>query len=532
MNVFQKWMKHTLSHSSEQKSRENEDMASKVTVDTCLTANIDWIIQRLGNSTDLIMRPFKMGENGTQNAAIFYIEGISDMKSILEPLSMILHEQAKQEVRWPVLNAEDFIQRLLIPVGSVKKVVDMSALLQAMLSGDTVILFDGIEYGVVASSRQWKGRSIEEPSTEPVVRGPREGFTEVLRTNTALLRRKIKDPNLWMETLQIGRVTQTDVAFMYIKGIASSVVVDEVRNRLKSIDIDSILESGYIEELIQDKTFTFFPTVYNSERPDVIGAELLEGRVAILVDGTPVVLVVPAIFAEFLQASEDYYQRADFATFIRIIRYCSLGITLLAPALYVAIITFHQEILPPQLLISLADAREGVPFPAFVEAVLMELVFEILREAGVRMPKTIGQAVSIVGTLVIGQAAVEAGLVSPAMVIIVSLTAIANFVIPSYSVAISLRLLRFFMMMLAASLGIYGILLGLFVTVFHMCSLRSFGIPYMSTFAPFHLADQKDAILRVPWWAMVSRPSYTKNRNYIRIGSDTDRAKQDPSGES
>ncbi|MBP1155811.1 MULTISPECIES: spore germination protein [unclassified Paenibacillus] len=530
MKLFRKWIKKKLSHSPNQKSPQIEGSTSEISLDTRLNTNIDVITQRLGNSTDLMIRHFIMGDKNQQNAAILYFDGITDTKSVLEPLVMILHEQSNQQVQWPIIDAEDFIQRLFVPVGSVKMVRDMTSLLKAILSGDTAILFDGLDYGVIAGSRQWKERSIEEPNTESVVRGPRDGFTESLRTNTSLLRKRIKNPDLWMETLQIGRVTQTDVAMMYINGIASPKVVDEVRTRLNSIDIDSILESGYIEEFIQDKTLTVFPLVYNSERPDVISAELLEGRVAILVDGTPFVLIVPALFVQFLQASEDHYQRWDFATFIRLIRYASLGIALVAPALYVAIITFHQEILPPQLLMNLIAAREDVPFPAFVEAMIMEITFEILREAGVRMPKTVGQAVSIVGTLVIGQAAVEAGLVSPAMVIIVSLTAIANFVIPSYSIAISLRLLRFFMMMLAGSLGIFGILLGLFIIVFHLCSLRSFGVPYLSTFAPFHLDDQKDAILRVPRWAMFSRPFYTKNRNYIRIGSETISPNQDLHG--
>lgn len=530
MDLFRKWTKKKLTHSPKQKSPQIENSMSEKSLDTCLNNNICEIKQRLGNSTDLIVRNFKMGNQESRYAAILYIDGITDTKSVLEPLVTILNEQGNQELHWPVLEAEDFIQRLFIPLGSVKMVRDMTPLLHAILSGDTVILFDGLESGVIAGSRQWKDRSIEEPNTESVVRGPRDGFTETLRTNTSLIRRRIKSPDLWMETIQIGRLTQTDVAMMYINGIASPNVVDDVRSRLNSIDIDSVLESGYIEEFIEDKTLTVFPLVYNSERPDVISAELLEGRVAILVDGTPFVLVVPAMFVQFLQASEDYYQRWDFATFIRFIRYVSLGITLLAPALYVAIITFHQEILPPELLMSLVAAREGVPFPAFVEAMIMEIVFEILREAGVRMPKTVGQAVSIVGTLVIGQAAVEAGLISPAMVIIVSLTAIANFVIPSYSLAISLRLLRFFMMMLAGSLGIFGILLGLFIIVFHLCSLRSFGIPYLSTFSPFHPDDQKDAILRVPRWAMFSRPSYTKNRNYIRIGSETMTSQNNLSG--
>jgi spore germination protein KA len=510
------------SGSPDQRQQNWEDATSEIPINTCMSTNVDWIMKRLGDSTDLMIRRFQIGERQSYSAAALFLEGISDANKLLEALAAAMRDQTVQESDVPPVDWEALIQRLILPAGSVKKADNMTAVLQALLFGDTVFLIDGLNYALLGGSRKLEDRGIEEPSNEPVVRGPRDGFNETLRTNISLIRRRIKDPNLWMETLQIGRSTQTDVSFLYMNGIASPKVIDEVRKRLKAIDIDSVLESGYIEEFIQDKTFTLFPLVYTTERPDVVAAELLEGRVAILVDGTPFVLIAPAMLIQFLQASEDHYQRWDFATFIRLIRYASLGITLLAPALYIAITTFHQEVLPTQLLMSLAAAREGVPFPAFVEAVLMEITFEILREAGVRMPKTIGQAVSIVGTLVIGQAAVEAGLVSPAMVIVVAITAISNFVLPSYSIAISFRMLRFLMMILAATLGVFGILLGLFLMVFHLCGLVSFGLPYMNGIAPFHLNDQKDVILRVPRWAMFTRPSYNKNSNFTRVGSDED----------
>lgn len=522
IKLFNKQRYSDYTSSPVKKSHSWVEVDTEIKVDISIKTNIDWITNRLGNSTDLTIRYFKMGEKDSRAAAVLFLEGISDAPKMLESIVTAVRDHANQELHWLVVDGEDFMDRLILPAGSVKRANNMTDILKAILFGDTVILLEGWEYGVLASSRKMEDRGIEEPSNEPVVRGPRDGFNETLRTNTSLIRRRIKDPNLWMESMQIGRSTQTDVAIMYLNGVASQMVIDEVRMRLKAIDVDGILESGYIEEFIQDKTFTPFPLVYTTERPDVVAAELLEGRVAILVDGTPFVLIAPAMLIQFLQASEDHYQRWDFATFIRLIRYVSLGITLLAPALYIAITTFHQEVLPTQLLMSLAAAREGVPFPAFIEALLMEMTFEILREAGVRMPKTIGQAVSIVGTLVIGQAAVEAGLVSPAMVIVVAITAISNFVLPSYSIAISFRMLRFFMMILAGTLGFFGILLGLLAAVFHLCGLVSFGLPYMSGFAPFHLNDQKDAILRVPRWAMFTRPSYIKDRNFTRVGLDKD----------
>ncbi|MBP1969171.1 hypothetical protein J2Z83_001274 [Virgibacillus natechei] len=282
--------------------------------------------------------------------------------------------------------------------------------------------------------------------------------------------------------------------------------------------MDGILESGYIEELIQDKTFTFFPTIFNTERPDVAASNLLEGRVMNLIDGTPFVLVAPATFVQYFQVNEDYFQHATIGTFLRFIRLFAFFAALLAPAIFIAVTTLHKEMIPPALLISLAAQREGVPFPVFVEALVMELTFEVLREAGVRMPKATGQAVSIVGTFVIGVAAVKAGLVSAAIVIVVSITAIASFVFPAYNMGIAVRLLRFVMMFLAAVYGLFGITIGLIALVLHLSSLRSFGTPYMAPFGPFIAADQKDALIRVPWRGMISRPSLINQKNIVRKG--------------
>ncbi|MDF2715848.1 MAG: gerKA5 [Paenibacillus sp.] len=282
--------------------------------------------------------------------------------------------------------------------------------------------------------------------------------------------------------------------------------------------LKNVLTAGDIS-IIQDKTLTPFQTVYNSERPDSIAAGLLEGRIAILVDGTPFVLLVPALFIHYFQAAEDYYQRADISTLLRVVRFISFFFALLAPSLYIAITTYHQEMLPTNLLISLAAQREGVPFPAFIEALLMEITYEILREAGVRMPRTVGQAVSIVGTLVIGQAAVEAGIVSAVMVIIVSITAISSYVIPSSGMSISIRMIRFILMGLAASFGFYGILIGLIILVLHLASLYSFGVPYMSPLGPFLPEDQKDTLFRVPWPKMTTRPRSNKPKRPSRLRS-------------
>lgn len=498
-------------------SSESKDAPSTIEpLHTNLLENIQQIKETLGNSNDIIIREVHVGKTEKQLIAIIYTDGLADNGIITDFIleSLMLDLDAS-----PTLRSTDVIQFLkdsCLTVGDVKDITDFKAFYSAILTGETVILIDGHANGISASTKSAKDRAVTEPTTESVIRGPREAFTETLRTNTALLRRKIKSPNLWLKPRVVGRVTQTDVAIMYINGIANDKIVEEVLTRIDRIDIDGILESGYIEELIQDTTFTLFPTVYNSERPDVIASELLEGRVAIFVDGTPFVLTVPAVFTTFIQSAEDHYQRSDISSLIRILRYIGIGISLVGPSLYIAITTFHQEMLPTPMLISLAAQREGVPFPAFVEAIIMEFAFEILREAGLRMPRTIGPAVSIVGTIVIGQAAVEAGIVSAAMVIVVSLTAICSFLFPAYALSNAIRVLRFPLMLLAGMFGLFGIMLGIITLVFHLCSLRSFGVPYMSPLAPYIPSDQKDAILRFPRWALLTRPRLINQKNIIK----------------
>ncbi|MDD3364031.1 MAG: spore germination protein, partial [Syntrophomonas sp.] len=355
--------------------------------------------------------------------------------------------------------------------------------------------------------RHHNERSITQPDNEILVRGPREGFTETLTTNLPLLRRCVKSPNLMFEPMKIGRITATDISVAYIKGIASPDLINEVKQRLQRIDIDGILESGYLEEFIEDNPYSPFPQIMHTERPDRVAAALLQGRIAIFTDGTPFVLIVPAEFTSFLTAPEDYYERFLVGTAIRWIRMVAFAISLVLPSIYIAVTTFHVEMIPTRLLISITSYRQGLPFPTLMEAFMMELTFEILREAGVRLPRSIGQAVSIVGALVIGQAAVQAGIVSPLMVIIVAFTGIASFAFPSYNLGISIRLLRFPLMLLAGLLGLFGMMFGIILISIHVAGLRSLGVPYLSSLAPLHLTDLKDVLVRAPWWAMDERPA-------------------------
>ncbi|SFM13435.1 spore germination protein KA [Gracilibacillus orientalis] len=492
------------------------DQKQKKSIISSLEESIKYINETLGNSDDFIVRKIRIGKEEQINIGIFYIDGLVDTQKIndfvIEPL-MFDFQDKNIHSKHDLLTV---IKDSTISVGDIEDVTDYGSLLSSLASGQIIILVDGFTKGFTIGLTNENYRGVTEPSQETVVRGPKEGFTETLRTNTALIRRKINSPNLRVETRKIGEVTQTQVSIMYIRGIVNEKVLEEVRTRLSKINIDGLLESNYIEELIQDKTFSPFPTMYNTERPDVVSACLLEGRVAILVNGTPFVLLVPSLFIQFFQAAEDHYQRWDFSTFIRFLRIACFFITLLAPSLFIAITTYHQEMIPTQLLISLAAQREGVPFPAFIEALLMEITFEILREGGIRMPKAVGQAISIVGTLVIGTAAVEAGFISAAMVIIVAITAIASFVIPAHNMSISIRLIRFLFMGLAASFGLFGITAAFIGLILHLCSIRSFGIPYMSPFGPYNVQDQKDSLFRLPLWRLSTRPRLINQQNINR----------------
>ncbi|MGV3487053.1 MAG: spore germination protein [Tuberibacillus sp.] len=486
------------------KSASQNDKLSEV-----LDENYKKLQTVYSNSSDVIFRRFTIG--GKINAVLVYIQGLSDFEEIDRSVLTPLMEPAYEECP----DLREIIEHKLT-VSDVKEVTTIADTIDQIASGNPVILVDRHSFGVALGLAKWEKRSIEEPTAESVVRGPREGFTETIIVNTSLLRRKIKNPNLKMKSLKIGKQTKTQVILTYIETLVDPTLVEEVTNRLKRIDIDGILESGYIEEFIEDNPYSPFPQVLTTERPDVASASLLEGRVAILVDGTPFVIIVPVTLYSLLQAPDDYYQRFMIGTLIRWLRYLFLLIALTLPSLYVAILTFHQEMIPTSLLLTIAKTREEVPFPALVEALIMEVTFEILREAGLRLPKQIGSAVSIVGALVIGDAAVNSGLVSAPMVMVVAITGIASFAIPRYNAAIAFRMLRFPIIFLAGTLGLLGIMLTLIAIIIHLSSLRSFGVPYLSPFAPLDGSEMKDSLFRAPLWSLRKRPHFTGKYNRLR----------------
>lgn len=488
------------------------------TLSTNLSQNMEQLKIIFDRSSDIVYRDFQLGE--IQKGMLLFLDGLTDMKLIDADVIKPLLEYGKNSLSPSMLcfeELETMLRNQVISAAQVSSGAQIQEVIDHVLSGDTALILDGAEQALFISAKEWESRSVEEPATEAVIRGPREGFTESLRTNTSLIRRRLKTPQLKMEALKVGQLSKTDLVITYLDSIADASLVAEVHERISRIDIDAILESGYIEELIEDNPYSIFPQVQYTERPDKVVGNLLEGKVGIIIDNTPFALTVPVTFYEMLQASEDYYGRYIISTMIRWIRFLFLVIALLFPSLYVALLTYHQEMIPTTLLFSVAASREAVPFPAIIEALLMEISFEGLREAGVRLPRPVGQAVSIVGALVIGQAAVTAGLVSAPMVIVVAITGIASFIIPSFGQAIAIRMLRFPIMILAGSLGLYGILLAILLIFSHMCRLRSFGIPYLSPMAPLHLGDIKDVLVRAPWWSMINRQEETAKGNPQRM---------------
>ncbi|WP_338472919.1 spore germination protein [Niallia sp. XMNu-256] len=486
------------------------DSLQEIPLHSELNKNIDILKSAYKDCSDVVFREFNIGSS--MKAVLLYIDGLANTEAIDQLVLASLNQMKNQEQR---VTFE--IIKNQISVTDVKDFTSINDVFKQVSIGNSIILIENETKGISIGLSKFEKRSIAEPEAEPVIRGPREGFIETVRVNTSLLRRRIRHPLLKMKQMDIGGYTETQVVVAYIEGIADNELVDEVMSRIKRIKIDGILESGYIEELIVDHPYSPFPQVLTTERPDVAASSLLEGRVVILIDGTPITLIAPCTFASLLQAPEDYYNHFYISTLIRWLRYLFLFIALLAPSAYVAILTFHQEMLPTTLLLTIAQSREQIPFPALVEAFIMEVTFEALREAGVRLPKQVGAAVSIVGALVIGQAATAAGLVSQPMVMVVAITGIASFLLPRYATGISIRILRFPIMILAGMLGLLGVMLGITSIVAHMCTLKSFGVPYFNPIAPLKMQNLKDVLIRAPWSAMETRPEFfSKDAGHLR----------------
>jgi len=488
-------------------------------VDRSLARNLEHIINILGHNVDFVKKDFVLGLEEPIKAAICYMDGLINSEilgsDIMRPL---LEANAREKSGQKLLKL--LTQGGLIAKAEIQKGENFQTIVSHVLVGEVVLFIDGFARAFIISCKGYNGRGIPEPIQENAIRGPREAFVELLSVNISLIRKRLVTPNLVVENYQIGRISATNVSVLYLKGLVSEDLVAEVRQRLNRIDIDAVLESGYLEHFLKDSPYSPFPLVIATERPDKVAADLLEGRVAILTDNTPFALVVPGQFFSLIQSSEDYYTEFYFATFVRWIRLFSFFLALTLPSLYIAVTNFHQEMIPTTLFISIAANRQGVPFPAVIEALIMEILFEALREASIRLPTTLAQTISIVGALVIGQAAVQANIVSPAMIIVVATTGIATFTIPQYNLGQSVRLLRFPLMLASAFLGLFGLMTGLLAILLHLCSLRSFGVPYLSPLSPFNWQSFKDTLIVAPHWTRRNRPTEMVQRNVNRMSKN------------
>lgn len=487
----------------------SEEQLEAIKISADLTANMDAVYKILQNVCDLVVRNVTLGKTACRAAALLYISDMVDShhvdNDVMRPL--VTDAPASGFVTGDALVGQLECGNLIVR-GQVTQCADMKVLMKGLMTGGVCLLVSGMEAAYVVSAKGNENRSISEASIEPVIRGPKDAFVESLNVNIALIRARIASSNLSFESAKVGTETHTAVCFAYLRGICPTSRIAEVRSRVKRIQIDGILESGYLEEFIQDSPFSIFPQVRNTERPDVVAAALLEGRVAILTDNTPIALIVPGEFFSLLQAAEDYYDRFVFSTVIRIFRFLALLFAAFLPAFYIAVTCYHKEMIPTNLLVSIAQSRVGVPISSVIEAVAMNFALELLYEAGVRLPKSLGQTISIVGALIIGQAAVQAKLVSPLTVIVISLTGIATFCIPQYNMVLPLRIIRFVFMALAAACGLFGMMIGALYLLLYLSSLRSFGVAYLTPIAPLDLDACKDTVVRSPWWALVRRPSY------------------------
>lgn len=488
-------------------SREQHDVSTSF--DETVSGDIVEVEQRLRlvftHSSDVVFRRTEIVP-GVSFLTV-YIDSLVDEslleRSVMQPLlAWGLDPTRPSEFGWKSL-----ITKKWLPAGTVKSVVMIRDVVYGVLQANVAVILSGEDVALLAAVPGWPERSIEESPSESGIRGPRDAFTESVRTNIALVRKRLKNPHLNVELMSIGTLSNTDVALIYLEGIVNERVLQEVRTRLDAMEVDAVLDSHYIEEFIEDSPLSPYPQIQDTERPDVVVAGLLEGKVSLLVDGTPFALVLPMTFWAGFQAPDDYYQRPLYVTAVRWVRFVMLNLSIFLTPLYVSLVSFDPQMVPTDLLMTFAAARDGVPFPTVVEAFMMEFLFEGLREAGVRLPRSVGSAVSIVGALVIGQAAVNAGLVSAPTVIVVAASGIASFTIPRYSLGLSYRLLRFLMLFMAGTAGLYGITVVFLLILIHQVNLESFGVPYLSPLAPQNFRELRDVLIRLPRWVMKNRPA-------------------------
>lgn len=484
-----------------------------------IDANLKYIKTKYNTliNSDIITREFTLNTGSKQyKAFILYIDGMVDSQIlndfVLKPL-MLKNKFCNNETSKIIVqkgkksNIANFIQDCLIPQNNIKQQSSFKDIFSGVNSGNCALFVDTLSVGFDIDVKGFKQRSISKPENEIVIKGPHEAFVENIRTNTTLLRRFTNNENLIIENTKVGKITQTNCAICYIKDIANDALVAETKYRLNNLEIDSLLSAGELEQLLTDTNSLGVPKILVSERPDYAVKSLLQGRVIILINGSPYALILPAILIDFLTSPEDTNLKPQFANFLKVVRIISSFFALLLPGLYIAITNFHREIIPTELLFSILSSRQSVPFPIIVEILIMEISFEIIREAGLRVPSPIGPTLGIVGALVLGQAAVSAAIVSPILIIIVAITGMSSFAIPDFTFSFHLRFFRFVFILLGFLAGFLGIGMGLFIYISSLCDLETFGVSYTIPYAPA-VDSKNNGFMLSPIWKREDRATY------------------------
>lgn len=476
-----------------------------------IQSSIETIRGMVGSENQLIVKEILIGKDGAKEACIVYMNGLANKemidRDVLKPLMIYFNEDLSK-----VADAGEYLCKRYITMSNSCVERDMNAVADALKRGKCIILIDEYEKCIIVDTVGGVHRNIEEPLNELSIKGTRESFVENLEVNVSMLKRRIKDRNLVTENFKVGRRSQTDLVMMYISDIADDKLLDDVRRRIETIDIDSATSSGILEQCIEKHSFSMFPQVFTTERPDTIQANLMEGRIAILLDGNPVVLSVPALFIEFFQPAEDYYNRTLIGTFSRIVRYMAVIMVITLPGIYITLVKFNPELIPLEYIRSIVESRKGIVLTPVMSILAMNLAVEFLREGGLRLPGKIGQTLSVVGGIIIGDAAMKAKIVSPSTLLVIGITTIATFLIPTYEMSLSIRVLSIPMTLLANWLGMLGVSAGWFFIISYLCSMDSFGVPYFT----FHKKDMKDTLVRAPVWMMKERPEGIPHKDRIR----------------
>lgn len=480
-----------------------------------IRVNEKHVRERLQDCGDIQIRRMRLGEERKVDCLMVYIEVATS--------NMMLEDSALGKMIghfWEISPAQiqEFVEYNSLGIADVKKLTDMEQVFTGVLSGDAVFFMDGFDQAMKISSAGYPSMGVTEVEMEKVLRGSKEGFSDSVKTNSALIRKRLRDTRLKVVEFYIGERSHTLVQMVYMEDLVREEFLEQVKERLEAFRIDGILDSGMLEQLTEDSWFSLFPQYQTTERPDRASKEILNGKVVLLCDNSPSALVLPGVFNSFMESSEDWYNRFEMASFLRVLRYVALAAATLLPGLYLAVIRFHTQILPTNMILSFAQAREGVPFSSIAELVLLELSFELIREAGVRIPGALGNAMGIVGGLIVGSAAVEANLVSPIVVMVVAITALGSLAIPNEEFASAFRLLKYFFLFLGGYLGIFGIVIGVYLTVSHLAGLLSFGVPYLVPFVKYKRENGTGTgILRVPFRKRWKRPMYAKEDESVRL---------------